>query len=50
MIRAPRDEKGKSKYQLELPARDLLISDEKSNSQKVIILKLVMESIIKLLS
>ena len=29
MIRAPRDEKGKSKYQLELPSRDLLISDEK---------------------
>ena len=29
MIRAPRDEQGKSKYQLELPARDLLISDEK---------------------
>lgn len=29
MIRAPRDTMGKSKYQLELPSRDLLISDEK---------------------
>lgn len=28
MIRAPRDEEGKSKYQLELPARDLIISKE----------------------
>lgn len=29
MIRAPRDDQGKSKYQLELPSKDLLISDEK---------------------